>query len=72
VRSRGARGWSPVIQRVGWLGGLERETLDVRAVCPSRSKAGAGQAQSVAGREVVVGHMSKTACVHTHGVMLYR
>jgi hypothetical protein len=58
--------------RVGWLGGFERETLDVCAICPSGSEARAGYAQSIAGREVVVGHLSKTACVHTQCVMLYR
>jgi hypothetical protein len=72
MRSGCARRRSTVILMVGWLGRLERETLDIRAICPSGSKARTGHSQSIAGREAAVGHLSKTACVHTLSVMLYR
>jgi hypothetical protein len=51
--------------RVGLLGGFEVEALEVRGICSSGGKARTGQAQSITGWEVVVGHLSKTACVHT-------
>lgn len=72
VRSGGARRRSTVILWIGRLGGFEGEALDVRSVGPSGSKARAGHAQTIAGREVAVRHLSKTACVHTQGLMLYR
>jgi hypothetical protein len=72
VRPRGARCWSTVVLRVGLLGGFEVEALQVRSISTSGSKARTGQSQSITGWEIVVGHLSKTACVHTRSVMFYR
>jgi hypothetical protein len=71
VRPGGARGRSTIVLGVGLLGGFEVEALDW-GICSSGSKARTGHSQSITGREVVVGHLSKTACVHTRSVMLYR
>jgi len=72
VRPGGARCRSTIVLGVGWLGWLEGEAFESRCICPSGSKARAGHSQSITGWEVVVGHLSKTACVHTRSVMLYR
>ena len=69
MRPGGARSRCTVVLRVGWLGWLEGEALESWSVGPPGSKARTGQTQSITGWEVVVGHLSKTACVHTQSVM---
>lgn len=72
VRPGGARCRCTVVLGVGLLGWFEAEALEIRGICSSGSKARTGHSQSITGREVIVGHLSKTACVHTRSAMLYR
>lgn len=65
MRAGGAGRGSTILLWLVGLGGLKGETLDVQTVGASGSKARGGHAQTVAGWEVVVRHLSKTACVHT-------